>query len=188
MTSSRREFSAAVGLCLLGAALVLAAGSAGWLVVQVAPRPPLPTTTLRLTGGDLVPVRALGLLALAGVVALLAAKQVGRTLVGVILLAAGVGIAALTVDVLIDPRSATTLSSNASLIRTWAPWPCALGGVLIALAGALVALRGRRWAAMSDRYDSPAVRHERAAPAAADQPMAERALWEALDNGDDPTC
>ena len=189
-SSSRRELGTAVLLCLLGAVLVLAAGSAGWLVVQQVPAPPLPTTTTRLTGGELVPVRALGLLALAGVVALLAAKRVGRALVGLILLLAGVGIALLSGDVLVHPRAHTT-STGAGLSTTLAPWPCALGGLLIALAGVLVIVRGGRWAALSKRYDSPAARQEQAtstaAPGQPDQPIAERALWEALDKGDDPT-
>ena len=189
-SSSRRELGAAVLLCLLGAVLVLAAGSAGWLVVQEVPAPPLPTTTTRLTGGALVPVRALGLLALAGVVALLAAKRIGRALVGLILLLAGVGIAGLTADVLVHPRAYTTVA-GAALSTTLAPWPCALGGLLIALAGVLVVARGGRWAALSKRYESPAARREQADSAAApdqpDQPLAERALWEALDKGDDPT-
>ena len=190
MNPARRELSAAVLLCLLGAVLVLAAASAGWLVVRVVPAPPLPTSTTRLTGGALVPVRALGLLALAGVVALLAAKRLGRALVGLILLLSGVGVTGLTLDVLAHPRAHTTVT-GASLSTTLAPWPCALGGLLIALAGVLVIARGSRWAALSQRYDSPAARQEQAgataAPERPDQPLAERALWEALDAGDDPT-
>ena len=187
--TARRELSVAVLLCLLGAVLVLAAGSAGWLVVQVAPQAPLPTTTTRLTGGALVPVRALGLLALAGVIALLAAKKLGRTLVGLILTVAGVGIAVVTGQVLTDPsgHASVTAASITSVSVTAAPWPCAAGGLLIALAGALVMARGRRWAELSDRYDTPEARQQRAQSVAPDQPLAERALWEALDKGDDPT-
>ena len=189
--TARRELSVAVLLCLLGAVLVLAAGSAGWLVVQVAPQAPLPTTTTRLTGGALVPVRALGLLALAGVIALLAAKKLGRTLVGLILAAAGVGIAVVTGQVLTDPSGHASVTAAAASVTavsvTAAPWPCAAGGLLIALAGALVMARGRRWAELSDRYDTPEARQQRAHSVAPDQPLAERALWEALDQGDDPT-
>lgn len=190
VSGSRRELGTAVLLCLLGAVLVLAAGSAGWLVARTVPAAPLPTTTTRLTGAALVPVSALGLLALAGVVALLAAKRFGRTLVGLILALAGVAVTGLTLDVLAHPRAHITLP-GARVSTTLAPWPCALGGLLIALAGLLVIARGRRWAALSARYDSPAVRQEQAAPTAApdqgEAPLAERALWEALDKGDDPT-
>ena len=183
---ARRELGLAVLLCLVGASLVLGAAAAGWIVVQLAPAPPLPTRTTRLTGTALVPVRSLGLLALAGVVALLATKRIGRAVVGAILVLAGSGIAVLSVGVGLHPRARAVEAGivGGTLSTTAAPWVAVAGGALIALAGVLVAVRGRRWAAMSDRYDNPSAR--RAAPAA-NEPLGERALWEALDKGHDPT-
>ncbi len=195
---ARRELTAAVGLCLLGAALALLAGSRTWLSGVVEAAPPLPARPLRLTGGELVEVRPLALLGLAAVPALAATKRWGRVLVGVVTLLAGAGVVALTAEVLADPTAdPAAREATRSAVTGW-PWACAAGGLLLALAGLLVAVRGRRWAAMSARYDAPAARAEQPVPSAAApaQGMAgagpaaapsERALWEALDRGEDPT-
>src|SRR5690606_42153824 len=62
------------------------------------------------------------------------------------------------------------------------PWPLAagLGAPLMLAGGVLAVARGGRWAGMSDRY-------ERAADRPRAQPDGDRALWDALDRGDDPT-
>ena len=51
----------------------------------------------------------------------------------------------------------------------------------LAGAGALTVLRGRSWPGLGQRYDAPAPRP------VPEGPPTERALWEALDRGEDPT-
>ncbi|MBC7375655.1 MAG: Trp biosynthesis-associated membrane protein, partial [Frankiales bacterium] len=50
-----------------------------------------------------------------------------------------------------------------------------------------IAVRGRRWAALSARYDAPAARAEQEPDSEVSASRQERALWEALDRGEDPT-
>lgn len=185
----RREPALAALLCLVGAFLVLVAAGRDWAQVDVAGTGLLPGRTLGISGADLVPgVRALGLVALAGVVAIPASRRWGRPVVGVVLLLAGAGTvaaallgdlpgAALTSDVV---REAGGAQGESAQLTAW-PALCALGGALVAAAGLLVAIRGRRWASLGRRYEPPAARADAPAPA-------ERDLWEALDRGEDPTA
>ena len=189
---ARREIGLAVLLCLVGAFLVLVAAGRAWIELVVT-SPLVDDRTLGVTGAELSPgVRALGLVGLAGVVAIAATRRTGRVVVGVLLLLVGVGVVALSVGVLGDAvvRAQDTLTvqeaggalSDDSRGTVW-PYACAAGGLLLAAAGALVAARGRRWAALSQRYDAPAVREQ--APPTPER--AERELWESLDRGEDPT-
>ena len=189
---ARREIGLAVLLCLVGAFLVLVAAGRAWIELVVT-SPLVDDRTLGVTGAELSPgVRALGLVGLAGVVAIAATRRTGRVVVGVLLLLVGVGVVALSVGVLGDAvvRAQDTLTvqeaggalSDDSRGTVW-PYACAAGGLLLAAAGALVAARGRRWAALSQRYDAPAAREQ--APPTPER--AERELWESLDRGEDPT-
>lgn len=184
-TSGRRELLTAVGLCLAGAAVVLLAISRPWLTSRLGAAPPLPSRRIDVEGARLAPgARVLGLVGLAGVAALPATRRFGRTVVGVLLTASGLGVVAVLVRVLADPAGAVrradavgviTVGGSARLVA-W-PYLAALGGLLIAAAGALVVVRSRRWEVMSARYDAPA----------AQPPPGERSLWDAFDRGEDPT-
>ncbi|MFI7446877.1 Trp biosynthesis-associated membrane protein [Nonomuraea sp. NPDC049714] len=143
------------------------------------------------TGGDLSPVLTpLALAGLAGVVAVLAAKGLGRRLIGALLalcgLAAALGTWTATDDAGVRTwlREHHVLAGTAS--ATWdtvALWPVLAGlGAALMLAGGVAAVAwGGRWAGMSDRY-------ERTSAPAAPRPADDRALWDALDRGDDPTA
>ena len=187
----RREPVLAALLCLLGAFVVLVAAANPWVQVGIAGTAVLPARTLDLAAAELAPgVRALGLVALAGVVAIAATRSWGRVVVGVLLLTVGIGVVALVWGVVSD---VVTAAQEAEVVReaggqqgesperTLWPFWAGLGGLVVATAGAFVALRGRRWAALGRRYEAPAARSSSASAAP------ERALWEALDRGEDPT-
>ena len=187
---ARRELGVAVLLCLLGAFVVLVAATNAWGTVEVLPSALAPGRTVEVPGNQVAPgVRALGIVGLAGVVALAATRGRGRTLVGLLLLGVGAGVVAATLAA--DPapellREAAVGGGQVSDVLGSTGWPplAVVGGVLLALAGLLVTARGRTWSALSDKYRPPAVRPE-VAPAAG--PVQDRALWEALDRGEDPT-
>lgn len=167
-------------LCLIGAGLVLFATSQTWLTVRTPTPPPLPPRLLQVAGSQLAGgARALGLLGLAGVAALPAARTWGRTLVGALLLVAGLAAAADVIGVLADPAGRAQAVGAGTDLRAW-PYLAILGGLLIALAGLLVVVRGRRWSSLGARYEPPAARVE--------EPVrSEAAVWDALDRGEDPT-
>jgi uncharacterized membrane protein (TIGR02234 family) len=93
--SPRRELLLALLLGLAGAGLVLLAVRQGWAHVRTAAPRPLPGSDIALTGQDLVPAAgALAIAALASLAAVLATRGLVRRVVGLLLAAFGIGIAA----------------------------------------------------------------------------------------------
>ena len=154
---------AALGLCLLGATLVFFAASRTWKVVVTDQGDRLPPLITHEAGPD--GLRGLALVGFAGVVALLAARGWGRVVVGLVLLAGGVG---------------TLVASLTQGGTTGWPWVAAFGGGLLAAAGGLTATRGRSWGGLSGAYRTPAARAE-------EPPATDKGVWDALDRGEDPT-
>ncbi|SDI08244.1 Trp biosynthesis-associated membrane protein [Nonomuraea jiangxiensis] len=169
----------------LGCVLVLFAAGRDWVRLLESA-----AGTTAPTGGELSPVLTpVALAGLAGVVAVLATKGTGRRVVGVLLALCGAGAAA-----------GTWAAVNAGTVSGWLrdrnvmqgqrdlPWEvvplwpavAAAGAILVVAGGAVAILRGGRWAGMSARY-------ERSAEHARARPQDDRALWDALDRGDDPT-
>ena len=184
-----RELAAAVLLCLLGAFVVLVGGGRDWVIVDVAGNGLLPPRRLGVEGSELVAgVRALGLVGLAGVVALAATRRWGRAVVGVLLVLVGLGVLLSVVGADLAAEAARSApvaqAGGADGDGRTTAWPVVtgVGGLLLAAAGSLVTLRGRRWAALGRRYDAPAARPAPAAPSGTAQ------LWDALDRGEDPTA
>ena len=194
--SPRRELRLAVLLCLVGAGLLLIATSRVW--VSFADSQQLTTSAVRtqVHGSLIAPgVRALGLVALAGVVALAATRRLGRVLVGALLLLAGLGAVLVVARVLGDDLAQRAVQAqseheqltglrmltNLQVHRRW-PVLALLAGSLVALSGLLVAVRGRRWASLSATYQVPAARVEVV------EPVGDKAVWDALDDGRDPTA
>lgn len=205
------EYAAAVLLDLVGAAGALLIAGRTWQVVRT-PRPkPLTDDVLRLTGRTVdAATTALALVALAGVVAIIATRGVARRVVGVVIAAAGIGTVwrAIIAGHAVDAAQArafvrsyhptvATGAQTAPTVSVTGSWPAlTIGcGVLVALAGALVAWRGHRWAALSARYENrgraanaPTTTAARTADDEdAAQARAAAAMWNALDAGDDPT-
>ncbi|MDP9241514.1 MAG: Trp biosynthesis-associated membrane protein [Actinomycetota bacterium] len=154
-----RELAIACLVALAGGVCVLVATGQRWRPAHAA------AVGAAVTGQQLVPVaRALGLVGLAGVVALLAARGWTRPAVGVALVLSGVGIIG---------------AAAAVLGGTGVLWPAVtgLGGVLLLAAGGLATVRGRSWPALGARYDAPSTRSRGTVDA-----------WTALDRGEDPTA
>lgn len=152
---------------------------------------PISAVPLTATGRSLAPlVAALGLVGLAGAVAILATRGVGRLVTGALLALAGFGVVVTTVHVGLDlpaamrpaaARISGVPSAGAEGIRMTA-WSLisGIGGALLCGAGVLTALRGRRWAVLSGRYEAA----DADRTVVLDEP---HEVWDALDRGQDPT-
>ncbi|WP_020573494.1 Trp biosynthesis-associated membrane protein [Actinopolymorpha alba] len=186
--TTRREVFTALGLVLLGAALVLLAASRTWLSASSV-IPDFPVARVHVSGGEASPLtRALGYVALAGVVALLATRRWGRQLVGGLLALTGAGVVVAgaifwSLDRLIAESALERVMHDPSLsvyakdvATTGWPIVAMIGGLLVAVGGVLALLRGRRWPVMGSRYDAPGVRRR-----------TDTDPWAALDRGEDPT-
>ncbi|BCY06670.1 Trp biosynthesis-associated membrane protein [Actinoplanes sp. L3-i22] len=179
---SRRSHAAAVLACLAGAGLTLFAVTRTWSMT-VEHRTGLSDLTTVRTGADEQPwLIGLAVVGLAGAGALLATKGLARRVLGGVLLLAGLGVAAGGVLA----RAGLDAGEAGAGAAFW-PVACVLGGVAVAAGGFLAARHGHRWAAMSSRYErtpaTAAVRRESSELEPADN----RAAWDALDRGDDPT-
>ena len=188
-------FAGALLLDLVGAAGALLIATQHWQMITT-PRPaPLHDDVLELSGRtvDSAPT-ALALVALAGVVAVLATRGVVRRIVGGVLTLAGLALIwrALASAGAVSTRRARSLvsdhhptvdvSTTIPHVATRAVWPAltVVCGVLIVVAGALVAWRGHRWQVMSARYEAQPTEGVDPAKTAA-------TLWTKLDRGEDPT-
>lgn len=201
--SPRRGFGLALAGCLAGAGLSIYAVTRTWSLTVVE-RPGLPDLRTSGTGVERAPwLIGLALVALAGAGALLATRGVVRRLLGGLLALVGAGVAVGA----IVARSGLDVG-RAGAGGTFWPVACAAGGALIAVAGLAAARSGASWPVMGSRYErrkvpgvpaevggrsgpSPAAGLERGETAdSASQPETEvdtRAVWDALDRGDDPT-
>jgi uncharacterized membrane protein (TIGR02234 family) len=200
---SRGEFAIALLLDLLaGAGALLVAGRTWQTVLTPRPRP-LADDVLPLTGHVLdSAATALGLVALSGVVAVLATRGGARRAVGVVLALTGAllvwrsltglgPVSAARARTLVQARHSgvgvdATVVPQLSVHAQW-PLLSAGCGVLVVAGGLLVALRGPGWASMSVRYDAPSARQLSAQDRAATRARADASMWTALDRGDDPT-
>lgn len=134
------------------------------------------------SGRSVAPLVAVaGLVALAAAAAVPATRGIGRRLAGVVVVAAG--LAALVQSLAADPqgRLAGRLPQPAATYGSVWPFVAAAGAALLVATGVLLAARGPGWSSLSARYEAPAVRRTAA-------PKGDAALWDALDEGHDPTA
>jgi uncharacterized membrane protein (TIGR02234 family) len=200
---NRGEFTLALLLDLLGAAGALLIARLTWQTART-PRPrPLADDVLAISGHTLdAATTALGLVALAGVVAVLATRGLGRRAIGAMLALAGALLVWRSVSGLASVSAAKVRSlvqakhSGVGVDATFVPhvsvhaqWPVlsAVCGGFVLAAGLLIAVRGHHWGTMSRRYEAPS------GPASAQDASAARAradasMWTALDHGGDPTA
>jgi uncharacterized membrane protein (TIGR02234 family) len=163
---------------------VLLAYSRTWATV-VPDRSGVPLPPRELTGAQMWAAGpATGVLLLAGVVAVVAARGHLRTAVGVLLAVAAVGAVVPALVTVADPTAAVAGALSAGVDATsvaltpW--WLGAVGAAGLGLLAAVAVVRfGRAWPAMSARYD----RARGGAPASG-RPAD---VWDALDRGEDPT-
>jgi len=166
MTASRERL-VVVALGVAGAALALLTATRPWLDVSVKD-PLVGSGRLHPSGRVAAPlVPAAALVALAGAVAAVTMRRIGRQVAGLLLVAAGGAIASAAVNVLVHPsggaeesvRQATGRTGGLAAVSVSAtvwPWLAVAAAVPVVLAGAVTVLRGRGWSGLSTRYEPPA--------------------------------
>lgn len=189
--SARARLGAALGLVLLGAAGALLVSGRAWQTITAPRLRPFTDEVVDVSGRTLEPaVAALGVVALAGVVAVLATRGWARQVVGVVLVGAAIAMAWPAIAGLraVSAQRARSLVSDAHTAAGLDPahpprvalhtvWPVLtlLCAVAVLAGGIAVALWGHRWSVMSARYEAPAPQRSDAT------------LWSDLDRGHDPT-
>jgi uncharacterized membrane protein (TIGR02234 family) len=212
-----RELGLAVAGLLVGSGLTLLAAARPWARAIVSAAPGLPALEVAPTGRSVAPtVVACALVALAGVLAVIATRGIGRTLIGGAVACMGALIVTVAVLQALDPTGTVAdagamggeASSTSSTV--W-PWVAAVGGLFTTVAGGLAGIRGQGWASLGRRYDAPeadgasgrlaaraGVARTRVRPVptmtkdpppatAPERHTTAREQWDALDRGEDPT-
>ena len=192
------QYAASVIVLAVGAATVLLVASREWQTI--GPR------AIGVTGRtlDSAPT-ALAVVALAGVVAVIATKGKIRQLVGVLVAVAGAvaiwrSAAALPAvsasraeEIVRAKQRVNVIGGSAPEVATHPVWGVlsVIGAVLVVLAGVFIAVRGARWQGMSGRYRAPGTGAASPPPSSAptdeDRARHDASLWGALERGDDPT-
>jgi hypothetical protein len=182
---ARRGLSVAVAGCVISGATTLFSVGRVWLHYTV-PRSGLADLRATATGhGVAQPAATLALVVLAGVVVFPATRGLGRRVAGAAIALAGVGIVylsvatvAFTTDQLDLPDASTYTGGRAT---AW-PWIALVAGVVAILTGAFAAVASGAWPSMGRRYES------RPAAGSMAGPLTDVAMWDRLDEGDDPTA
>lgn len=179
--SGRRALTAAVlGCVAVGVLLVIAAGRP-WLVLHLHGQV---EQVQRVSGRRLEAMPyALGWLAAAGGLALLALRGMARRAVAAILAVAGVIAAVASLQRVHAEFGWFSYAAVTGVTTEHTAWPWVSGGagVLLVAVAVWVFLRGPSWPGMGQKYDAPG-----AHPARPEDP--EVAAWDALDRGEDPTA
>lgn len=207
----RSSKAVAALLVVLGGLLAILAGGRTWLsVTPVGATVSAVNGAIPVSGREAAPAgSALGLVALAGAVALLTSGLVVRYVVAALLALCGAGLVLVPMSsgadgfdgAAADAVARVTgarITSGGGFAASTTAWPtvCAAAGLLV-LAGAVVALlRARTWAGPSRRYEVPVVTGTAATAAPAGAPGAGAATardraydaWDALSDGTDPTA
>ncbi|MFI6450638.1 Trp biosynthesis-associated membrane protein [Streptosporangium amethystogenes] len=182
--TAKRELWTWLVACVAGAALVLLAAGRDWFTVTYG------TREVAVPAAELAP--ALGpaaWAALAAVVAVLATAGVWRRVVGAVMALCGAGVVAASwwgsgasAALRISAAQAPAVVDSVPRVASAVVWPivASAGGLLLLAGGVTALLRGGRWPGMSDRYN-------RRGSAPVESAPSERALWDALDEGTDPT-
>jgi uncharacterized membrane protein (TIGR02234 family) len=178
----------AVAGCVISGATALLAVGRVWLHYTV-PRNGLADLRATATGhGVAQPAATLALVVLAGVVVFPATRGLGRRVAGAAIALAGVGIVylavatiAFTTDQLDLPDASTYTDGRAT---AW-PWIALVAGVVAVATGIYGAVASGRWPSMGRRYESRPAGSPAAGPLT---DLTELAMWDRLDEGDDPTA
>jgi uncharacterized membrane protein (TIGR02234 family) len=189
-----RLFALVALALLLGAGGLWGATRLDWASteVQVSGHGAVGAVPLAVTGAQVAPVLVgLAVVALAGVAAAIALFGVARRVLGVLVAAAGVGGAAVALLAWLEPPTAEDVprlvgsaaggaaaAPGAVVATTAAPLLAVAGGLLVVVGGVLLLVGDKRLPRMGAKYDAPG----------ASRPVdPERAAWDELDSGVDPT-
>lgn len=211
---ARREYALGLVLGAAGAGLALLSARQGWALVRTPAPPPLPASTVKVSGQDLVPLAgALGLAALATLAAVIATRGLARRLTGLLLATFGVVIGVsvslpVTTSEVLAAARVTTVSQAGSATAGGAsgvspgaipgganPGVDAVGHVTMlaawrpaAVFGALVIIAaGLLVAWRGGRWPVMSSRYERPQGPARPAAADSATMWEALSRGTDPT-
>lgn len=137
-----------------------------------------------VTGAQVRPsFGGVALLALAGIAGVVATGGLLRRVVGALLALAGIAVAGAAVVSLL-PFASDVPTETGPTETTPAPWLAVLGGAVLLAVGIVVLVRERRLPRLSARYAAEGVGGGAARPAPTDP---DRAAWQDLDAGRDPT-
>ncbi|MBE3009451.1 Trp biosynthesis-associated membrane protein [Microbispora sp. NEAU-D428] len=196
--TARRSLLVWLAACAVGGGLALLAAGRVWVTLGTAGSP-AGAGGGSLTGNDLVAwLTPAALAALAAVLAVLATRGVARRATSVVVALLGAAVAAGawdgtrggTIAAAAAQHMTTALTSSGHISvesRPWV-WPvlAAAGGLVLAVAGAAAAVLSVRWPGMSSRYERGAGRAGTGETARVKD--ADRAMWDAIDEGEDPTA
>lgn len=215
LARSRREYALGLILGAAGAGVALLSARQGWARVLTPAPPPLPATSVTVSGQDLVPLAgALGVAALATLAAVIATRGLARRLTGVLLAVFGAVIAVavslpVTAGEVLAAARVTTVSQAGSATAGGAagvspgavpggttPGVTTTGHVTmlmvpwrpIAVVGALaVVAAGLLVAWRGGGWPVMSSRYARTPERDRQLPADSASLWEALSKGADPT-
>jgi uncharacterized membrane protein (TIGR02234 family) len=188
-------FLLTAALLLLGALGLWGTTRLDWAstLVEVAGHGATGTVPISATGAQVAPALiGLAALAVAAVAAAIAVSGVARRVLGGIVAVAGAYGSYAAVAAWLHPPTAVELPAlvgsaaagavtapGAAVATTAAPVLGLLGGLLVVAGGGVLAVADRRLPRMGARYDAPGAPRRPADP--------ERAAWDELDSGVDPT-
>lgn len=188
-----KTFAAALAAQLVGAVVILLVATRQWQTITTVRQHPFADDVVGVSGRTVDgAVTALALVALAGVVAVIATKGVVRRVVGGLVALSGVALlwriagampAVSTGRARDLVHAAHPQVAGAPHVVTHPLWAVLglIAAVLVVAAGILIAWRGGRWAGLSARYDRAAIDPEQS------RARADASMWTALERGDDPT-
>lgn len=188
-----KAFAAALAAQTVGAAAVLLLATREWQTITTVRQHPFADDVVGVSGRTIDgAVTALALVALAGVVAVIATKGVVRRVIGALVAVSGLALGSRVVGAIPAVsdsrardlvRAAHPQVAGAPHVATHPVWAVLslAGAALVVAAGLLAAWLGGRWAGLSARYDRAAVDPEQS------RARAEASMWAALERGDDPT-
>ncbi len=188
-----KVFAATLLAQVIGSAAVLLIATREWQTITTVRSHPFTDDIVGVSGRTVDgAVTALALVALAGVVAIIATKGVARRVIGALVALSGIALIWRIVGAMpaVDTQRARDLVRAAHPqvagfphVATHVVWGVLslVGAVLVLAAGLLTVARGGQWAGLSARYDRGEVDPEQA------RARADASLWTALERGDDPT-
>lgn len=195
MTALKRK-PMVVLLCLVLGAALFGSSAMTWVHAGVATA--VSELDVEVRGSDAAPaVSALGLVAMAGAVALTIAGPRLRPVVAVVLILSGLGSLAAVIGAILDPVGVSegvvgemtgVIGTGARHELTAGPWLGAIASVLVALGGVWALIAARTWPRPgASRFERGSAQRR----AAGDEREADRRddidAWDALTEGRDPT-